>query len=109
MEKKHNYKLRIGFSLPSNSVTILIWKEIFKLKLNSYPRKYAFFVSQKSLVPTCGSISFCKISRAYLILFSLVTPGLAPRDPMKFKATFCSCTTKASSSEGFTYILKRYD
>ena len=56
----------------------------------THPKKYAFFVSQKSLVPAWGNISFCRISLAYLILFSLVTPGRAPRAPMKFKATFCS-------------------
>ena len=69
----------------------------------TYPKKYAFFVSQKSLTPACGNISFCKISRAYLIRFSLVTPGLAPRAPIKLRATFCSCITKASSRDGFTW------
>lgn len=76
--------------------------ETFDNKLCTYPRKYAFFVSQKSLTPTWGNISFCKISRAYLILLSFVTPGRAPRAPMKFSATFCSWITNASSSEGLT-------
>lgn len=67
-----------------------------------YPRKYAFLVSQKSDTPTCGSTSFCKTSLAYLILLSLVTPGLAPLEPMKLRATFCSWITKASSKDGFT-------
>ena len=39
-----------------------------------YPRKNAFLVSQNSDTPTCGNISFCKISFAYLIRFSFVTP-----------------------------------
>lgn len=73
-----------------------------KSPYHTYPRKYAFFVSQKSETPTWGNISFCKISLAYLILFSLVTPGLAPRAPIKFKATFCSCMTNASSRDGLT-------
>ena len=77
-----------------------------ELQTLTYPKKYAFFVSQKSLTPTWGSISFWRISLAYLIRFSFVTPGLAPRDPMKFRATFCSCITKASSKDGFTF--KKY-
>ncbi len=72
-----------------------------------YPRKYAFLVSQKSDTPTCGSTSFCKTSLAYLILLSLVTPGLAPLEPMKLRATFCSWITKASSKDGFTFTKKQ--
>ena len=68
----------------------------------NYPKKYAFFVSQKSLIPTCGNISFCNISLAYLILFSSVAPGTAPLVPINFNATFCSWTTKASSKDGLT-------
>ena len=37
--------------------------------------------------------------------FSFVTPGRAPRAPMKLRATFCSWTTNASSNDGFTYRL----
>ena len=74
-----------------------------RMKSTPHPRKQAFFVSQKSLTPTCGNISFWRISFAYLIRFSFVTPGRAPLAPIKFSATFCSWTTNASSKDGFTY------
>ena len=84
------------------NVRFLIFSPETREKIVSHPRKYAFFVSQKSLTPTWGNISFCKISFAYLIRFSFVTPGRAPRAPIKFRATVCSCTTNASSRDGLT-------
>ena len=48
----------------------------------AHPMKYAFFVSQCSEVPTCGSISFCRMARAYSIRFSRATPCVEPRLPM---------------------------
>mmetsp|Transcript_13032 Transcript_13032/g.43180 ORF Transcript_13032/g.43180 Transcript_13032/m.43180 type:complete len:260 (-) Transcript_13032:987-1766(-) len=65
-----------------------------------YPKKYAFRVSQFVSTPTCGNNSFCRISRAYLIRFSRVTPTALPLLPMKSSATAWLCITMASSMLG---------
>ena len=65
-----------------------------------YPRKYALRVSQFWSTPTCGSSSFCRISCAYLMRFSRVTPTALPLLPMKSSATAWLWITIASSMDG---------
>ena len=68
----------VGSLLGRDRQCLKIW-DFYEAATN---KARAFLVSQPGAMPTWGSISFCRMSRAYSSRLARVTPTLDPRLPM---------------------------